>query len=92
MPILLANTEEEEIAALRAATVAALVKTGARRWESEPWCIAGLNVQCIAEHRKAHRGGRPTNIVRWRVEGKMRGINALLWSVRRLRGAALRAQ
>lgn len=86
MPIIVANTAEDEMRHLKASTLAMAIKTQARVIESEVWNIAGLPLQ-VRVKLERHRGARPTYFARWYIGGRMRGENHVRYAIRRLENA-----
>lgn len=82
MPIIVANTVEQELTHLKASTLALAMKLQARVIESDVWEIGGLPIQ-VRVKRERHRG-KETYFTRWYVGGRMRGENAVRYSLRRL--------
>ena len=82
MPIIVANTVEEELRHLKVSTLALAHQLQARTIESDVWEIAGLRIQ-VRVKRERHRG-KEALFARWYVEGRRRGENSLLYSLRRL--------
>lgn len=83
MPIVVANTFLEELAALEASAMHHIA-LGARYVESDTWVILGAKVKLCVRVRPAGRSGRDAPHRQWHFEGRRKGWNALVKSMERL--------
>lgn len=90
MPITVATTYEQELAALKAQAMHH-VALGARRVEGETWRILDLEVSVHITVRPHGRSGQSTPHTTWLLGGRRTGWNALLGALRRQQ-AALEAE
>ena len=89
MPILVANTWAEELAAMTAHHVTQAEAHSASRWESEPWDLLGFRVSLRLSRRRG-RGRKPVLVREYLLNGRRKGYNALLGALKKRELAMLK--
>lgn len=82
MPIVVANTWQQELAAAKEQAMAR-IRAGATDVESEVWRIMDLDIRVRIRVRRGARGGHPTPHTHWYIAGRRKGWNALLGALRK---------
>lgn len=79
--IVLADSPEQELQALKVGARMAALVNNASRWESETWEFGSLRIRSLQVKRYS-RGGYEVLFSKWLCNGRTIGYNALLGKMR----------